>query len=422
MRRLKYLEQAQWWPRERLHAERDHTLATLVRIAYDEVPYYRSLMDQAGVKPADIRCKADLARIPISTKDTIRPAYPHDITRDTGQRTYDSPTSGSTGKNFCVKEDPETSGIYRACFFLALEWAGWHLGERHLQTGMTLERNLPRKLKDALLRCHYVSAYDLSDEHLDQALDLLDRRAIRHLWGYPGSLYYIARRALVKGWNHPLRSIVTWGDNLYPHYRTTIEQAFATSVTDTYGCAEGIQISAQCGHSTTYHVHTLDTVVEYLDNDGAPVSPGQPGNLILTRLHPGPMPLIRYSVGDMGVSAGDRECPCGRGFDVMESVNGRSTDVIVTPNGNRLIVHFFTGLIEHFPEIDCFQVVQEDPASIVLRLQPVTDISPDVQQRLVALLKEKGAGDLRIDVQIVPEIPLPSTGKRRFVISNQALV
>src|ERR1700730_10210666 len=47
--RLRFLEQAQWWDRERLHAERDRRLSGLMTVAYDQVPYYRQLMDQAGV-------------------------------------------------------------------------------------------------------------------------------------------------------------------------------------------------------------------------------------------------------------------------------------------------------------------------------------------------------------------------------------
>ena len=104
-------------------------------------------------------------------------------------------------------------------FMLALRWAGWQIGERHMQTGMTLDRSWDRRLKDSILRCDYVSAYELDDDHLDAALDVLDTKKIEHLWGYPGSLYFLAKRALQRGWNRPLRSLVTWGDNLFKHYR-----------------------------------------------------------------------------------------------------------------------------------------------------------------------------------------------------------
>ncbi len=443
IQRLKFLEKAQWWDPEQVAEERDRSLSDLINTAYQEVPYYQEMFDSAGLKPGDIRKPEDLHLLPVSTKEILRRNYPDRITRQTGQKTYEARTSGSTGKNFTVLEDAHTAGWYRAAFLLSLEWAGWKLGEPHLQTGMTTQRSLDRRLKDSLLQCHYISAYDLSDKALDSMLDILEKDHIRHLWGYPGSLYVLARRAQQKGWNQALRSTVTWGDNLYPHYRKIIEEAFCTRVTDTYGCAEGVQIAAQC-ELGNYHIHSLDTVVEFLDENGLPVQPGQPGNIVVTRLHPGPMPLIRYRIGDVGVAELNAElmsfqterqgqasqslppvqeaiCPCGRGFFRIGSIQGRDTDIVVTPSGNRLIVHFFTGLLEHFPEIDTFQVVQENPASITLRIVPFDKLHDQLCDRITAIaqrLKEKGAEELEISIELVPEIPLPPSGKRRFVISN----
>jgi len=418
MKRLRFLEEAQWLDPGRLQSHQNRALSALIRVAYQEVPFYRELMDKARVKPEEIRTARDLHKLPIVTKTMLRSAYPHLTTRNTGWRTYEAHTSGSTGTNFCVMEDTETRGWYRASFLLALQWAGWRIGEPHLQMGMSLNRSLEKRLKDALLRCYYTSAFDLTDSALDRALELMERHSIQHLWGYPGSIYFLARRAIQRGWNQPLRSVVTWGDNLLPHYRKIIERAFGTRVFDTYGCAEGIQVAAQCGQGSTYHVHSLDVIVEYLDDDGLPVSPGEPGNLILTRLHPGPMPLIRYRVGDIGISGGVRNCKCGRGFEVMEAVLGRDTDVVLTPSGNRLIVHFFTGILEHFPEIDSFQVVQEELDSIVLRIVPSEKFSEEVAERVIQELKQKGAADMKIEVELVEAIPVPPSGKRRFLISK----
>jgi phenylacetate-CoA ligase len=420
MKRLAFLEEAQWWPVEKVYEYRDQLLTKLIHTAYREVPFYRELMDRSGVRPEEVRSQQDLSRLPIVTKELLRLHYPEKTTRPTGQKTFEVHTSGSTGTNFRVLSDSQTASSHRASFLLTLQWAGWNFGERHMQTGMTLHRNLERRLKDFVLRCHYVSAYQLDDDRLDKALATLERYNIQHLWGYPGSIYLIARRAIERGCNPPLRSVVTWGDNLFDHYRKTIELAFKTKVTDNYGCAEGIQIAAQCGESPNYHLHSLDVVVEYVDDDGSAVPEGQSGNLILTRLFPGPMPLIRYRVGDIGVSGKSQTCKCGRGFEMMQSIQGRDTDFILTPSGNRLLVHFFTGIIEHFPEIDSFQVIQQTPASALLRIVPAKEFSTEVTQRMVAILKERGASDLNFDVELVSEIPLPPNGKRRFITSRLA--
>jgi phenylacetate-CoA ligase len=418
IKRLRFLEDAQWWDSDRLNDYRDRSLRSLIHLAYQEVPFYRGLMRNAGVKPDDVVCRSDLYKLPIVTKEMLRSGYPQLTTRETGRKTYEVCTSGSTGTNFCVAEDPETAGRHRASFLLALEWSGWRIGDRHLQTGMTPDRSLEKRVKDTLLGCYYVSAFDLSDTRLDKMLELLDRRSIQYLWGYPGSLYCLARQALKKGWNRPLKSVVTWGDNLYSHYRKTIERAFTTRVFDTYGCAEGMQVSAQCGQDNAYHIHALDVIVEFLDDEGNPVRSGQPGNILLTRLYPGPMPLIRYRVGDVGIAGNGHRCSCGRGYDLMESIQGRDTDVVITPTGNRLIVHFFTGILEHFPEIESFQVVQESMESMVIRIVPTEQFSEESSDRIVAALQEKEATGIRIEIELVDRIPLTLGGKRRFVISN----
>lgn len=419
--RLRFLEQAQWWEPSQLEEYRDRAVKRLINVAYDEVPVYRESMSGAGITPRDVRSLDDLPKMPIATKQMLRSAYPDRTVRKTRQRTYEVSSSGSTGTNFLVREDLETAGFHRAALLLALQWSGWTIGDPHLQTGITPKRSLDRQLKDTLLRCHYVSAYDLSDSALDAALDLMERHHIEHLWGYPGSLYFLAQRAATRGWNRPLRGIVTWGDNLYAHYRRVIERAFKSRMFDTYGCGEGMQIAAQCGSANTYHIHAVDVIVECVNDNGAPVAAGELGNIIVTRLHPGPMPLIRYQLGDVGVMGGGRLCECGRGYEVMESIQGRDTDVVITPSGNRLIVHFFTGILEHFPEIDCFQIRQERAGSIALRIVPASGFSNDAVSRIVSKLQENGAADLNIEVEIVPEIPLTPSGKRRFVIANPNL-
>lgn len=413
--RLRYLEKAQWWDRERVEKERNQQFKRLVHIAYNEVPFYRNLFDERGLTPNDLQKPEDLKNLPVVTKAMLRAAYPEKIVRLTGQKAYETASSGSTGANFHVREDAETAGRYRAAFLLALKWAGWEIGDPHVQTGITPSRQGVRMLKDVLLRCHYVSAFDMSDRQLDDVLNQLDGKSKRHLWGYPSSLFLVARHARAKGWNRKLDSIVTWGDNLYPNYRREIESTFGVHIIDTYGCGEGIQIAAQCGAGTDYHIHSLDTIVEFLDDDENPVPAGQQGNVILTRLHPGPMPFLRYAVGDVAVSAGGRMCSCGRGFELLERVEGRDTDIVFTPGGNRLVVHFFTGILEQFPEIRQFKVIQKEPDLLLLQLV-LSEDSDEFRERLLSKMRLRGLTDMRVQIEAVAEIPPTQSGKRRFVV------
>lgn len=418
VRRFHALQRAQWWDQDRLYVHRDQLLRTLIETSYNEVPFYRQLFDSIGLRPQEIVSPQDLVKIPAISKDMLRTGYPHSTTRKTGQKTYEKRTSGSTGKNFCVTEDAATAGWYRASFLLSLDWAGWRIGEPHLQTGMTLQRNWMKRCKDSFLRCYYASAYELNDERLDRYLDLLDSKMICHLWGYPGSLLYLANRAQERGWNRPISSIVTWGDTLTPLDRNAIERVFQARVHDTYGCAEGMQIAAQCGCDSRYHIHSLDVVVEILDNNDQPVPTGETGNIVVTRLHPGPMPLIRYKIGDLGRLGTGQPCACGRSYDILDSIQGRLADAIITPSGNRLIVHFFTGILEHFTEVDSFQIVQEKAGAMTVKVLPCATFDNEAKVRIIAELKSRGASDMNIEVEVVDEIPLNTTGKRRFIINT----
>jgi phenylacetate-coenzyme A ligase PaaK-like adenylate-forming protein len=419
MHYYKLFRKMQWMDRGHLQKYQDIQLSEMVRIAYEEVPFYRKLYDIHGVNVASITSTSELHLLPVVTKDMLRAAYPDMCTRRTKWPWREYCTSGSSGNPFAVRVDNETMSMARALMFLRANYAGWNIGEPFLQTGMTLERGVTKKLKDRILRVEYSSAFDLSDQILDAYLNLIDRKRLNYVMGYAGSLYLLAVRASVVGFNRTLKGLVSWGDNLYEHYRREIESAFKCRVTDTYGCGEGIQIAAQCGMKNgIYHVFMPHVAVEIVDDENYAVGQGEVGNVLLTRLDPGAMPLIRYQVGDLGIKSFDETCPCGRGFEMLSKIEGRDTDVVVTPRGNRLIVHFFTGIFEYYKTINTFKVVQEERDSITIFIVPGPDFRRDCLTSLKAEILEKGDPDLKIIMEIVKEIPLEKSNKRRFVISK----
>ncbi len=418
VQRLRFLEKAQYWDEGQIRDFQNQELKKLISIVYREVPMYRQLIDEAQIDVDSISTIDQLPRLPIVTKQMLKESFPKNSTRPTGQKVYEVKTSGSTGANLILYEDHATAGWYRASFMLALEWSGWRIGEAHLQTGMTLERGLERKLKDILMKCHYFSAFDLSDNKIDGILSELEKYNLQFLWGYPESIALIARRAKERNFKHSLKSVATWGDSLTPSQRTVIEEVFSTQVFDTYGTAEGIQIAAQC-EMGNYHLQSFDGILEILDENGVEVSPGEVGRVVVTRFHPGASPLVRYEVGDLALKAGSQICACGRKLPILGGIRGRQSDLVITPEGNRLIVHFFTGILEHFAAISSFQVIQESIDGIRVLIVPVSGSYVN-HGEVVRALQEKGIGSLKVEIEEVNEIPLTKAGKRKFVISHLA--
>lgn len=419
MSSYRFFRESQWWPLERLREDQEKRLKETLRIAYTEVPFYRERFDRQGVRVEDVAHPRDLVRLPPVTKDELRQAYPDRCTRKTGFPVSEFFTSGSSGRPFAVRVDSSTLSAARALMFLRANFSGWEIGDSFLQTGMSLKRGMVRAVKDYLLGVQYVSAFDLTDAVLDRYLVLIEQHRLQYVMGYPGSIYFLACRARQTGFNHPLKGIVCWGDNLYKNYRKEMEKAFGCRVTDTYGCGEGIQVAAQCGQGGgDYHIFMPHVIVEVVDEQGIPVPEGQPGTILLTRLDAGTMPLIRYRVGDMGRKGPNTTCPCGRSLETLASIDGRDTDVVITPRGNRLIVHFFTGIFEYFPSVDTFKIIQNQPDAIQVEIVPRKDFVPEHWARIKKEILEKGDPDLKIEMTLVSEIKPESSNKRRFVVSR----
>lgn len=415
-------KKAQWWSRDRLLEYQHSRVVETLGIAYDDVAFYKQLYDNAGVNITDIRRTEDLTNLPIVTKEMLRNAYPDGCTRKTEWPWREYSTSGSSGKPFAVRVDNRTMSQTLALMILRANYSGWRIGEPFMQTGMTLDRGVIKKYKDMLMRVQYVSAFNLSDAVLDNYLRVIETKKLNFIMGYAGSLYCLAERAAAVGFNRKIGGIVSWGDNLYGHYRTCIEQSFQCKVTDTYGCGEGIQVAAQCGENNgAYHIFMPHVVVEIVDDGGFPVSPGESGNILLTRLDAGAMPLIRYKVGDIGRKNGMVECSCGRGLETLTKIEGRDTDIVITPNGNRLIVHFFTGIMEYYHSVKTFRVTQERLGEIIMEVVPRSDFREEHWDQIKREIWEKGDPELDVKLNLVDEIGMEHSNKRRFVISKLAV-
>jgi len=417
MASYRFFRESQWWPLDRLQEYQRDRLRETLWTAYTQVPLYRDRFDQHGIQIEEISKLCDLVQIPAITKDDLRAAYPDRCVRKTNYPAREFFTSGSSGRPFAVMVDSRSMSDARALMLLRANFSGWRIGEPILQTGMSLDRGVVKRTKDMLLGVQYASAFNLSDQALDHCLSLIEARRLQYVMGYPGSIFFLAKRARQLGFNNRLSGIVCWGDNLYRHYRDEMEAAFGCRVTDTYGCGEGIQVAAQCEEGA-YHIFMPHVIVEVVDDTGVPVGPGTPGTILLTRLDPGAMPLIRYQVGDVGRKGEEFSCPCGRGWATLEAIEGRDTDVIITPRGNRLIVHFFTGIFEYYPSIDSFKVTQQRPGAIHVEIVPRSEFRSEHWEKIKMEIMDKGDPDLEIEMSLVNDLPLEASNKRRFVVSK----
>ena len=74
-----YQPEAETMPQEQIHALQSEKLVKQVHHVYHHVPYYRHLMEEKGVVPADIHGIEDLHKLPFLSKEDLRQAYPYGL-------------------------------------------------------------------------------------------------------------------------------------------------------------------------------------------------------------------------------------------------------------------------------------------------------------------------------------------------------
>ena len=105
-----------------------------------------------------------------------------------------------------------------------------------------------------------------------------------------------------------------------------IESAFRCPLREVYGATEFLYAAIGCAHGWL-HANTDWVVLEPVDEEYRPVSPGEPSHtVLLTNLANRVQPIIRYDLGD-SVTLRPDPCPCGSPLPAIR-VQGRTNDVL----------------------------------------------------------------------------------------------
>ena len=423
LRHYRSLLRTQHDPPETIRARQLQALRSQVRHAYDTVPYYRRQFDSLGILPEDIRAFEDFAVLPLLSKSDIR-AHSADLLSENYDRTTltRKATSGSTGVSLAVFVDEASQQHKRACTLRADEWSGWRFGEPIAKVWGNPEyrqRGWRGRVRNALLeRATYLDTLKMDEGMLARFAAELSRRPPSLLFGHAHSVYLLAEFFRSRGLR-PFRprGIITTAMVLHTNERRAIEQVFACPVTNRYGCEEVSLIACECERHDGLHVNADGVYVELL-REGQPVPPGEPGSVVVTDLTNRAMPLLRYQVGDVAVWSG-RSCPCGRGLPLLERIEGREADYVVTAAGELISgISLTENFALHVPGVAQIQIVQEEIRHFVFRIVRGPDFGPASLRRLRELVAERFGPDVTFVCEYPERIPQEASGKYRFCVSR----
>ncbi len=416
-RDLKFLFDSQWWSRADLEEYQDERLRELIRHAFDNVPYYNDLFKRCKLTPGDIRSQRDLHKIPFLTKDLIRQNFPHRLAARNipAAQTIAKASSGSTGEPLRYALSKDSYGFKIACFLRGWYWMGYRLGDRYVKLSVHSRGNTEKKIQDRINNCVYVNSPYLTNENVHDCLGQIIRSRAKFIRGYPTVLDVFARHLENgSGERYVPVAISTNGEPLYPVQRKNIEERFLCPVFDSYS-AEGVSVMMECPTHQTYHVASEYGITEVL-KDGEPVEEGV-GEIVGTDLHNYAMPFIRYQVKDIG-TVKKKTCACGRGLPLFERIEGRDTDILVTPSGKHITFYFFAVYFMWNEGVEMFQLRQHQPDQMTLKLVPTALFKKQMKDRIHDDIIRHIGEDVHLDVEVVDDIPLTSSGKRRFFVRD----
>jgi phenylacetate-coenzyme A ligase PaaK-like adenylate-forming protein/threonine dehydrogenase-like Zn-dependent dehydrogenase len=328
-----------------------------------------------------------------------------------------SHTSGTTGKPLQFYVDSSENDKEWA--FVCHQWSrvGYRPGEPRIDLSGPIRSEKNRVIYDPMSRVLTLSPQIDNEEICQYYLKKMRSFEARFLRGYPSAVASFAYMLKRYGLALPpkFKAVFFASEAVYDWEREIVEEVFKCRVFAHYGLAEHVASAAECEHSHFYHFLPQYGVTE-IDPDTS--------EIIATSFLNYVNPFIRYRTTDVGSSPVLSKCEhCGRNyFPIIEEVQGRLGDYIITPRGTLISPAVITFPFKDPKTIKDNQLIQESTDKLVLRVvlwdRCISKASTAELKRLNNDLQEILGVDMQIDIEIVDEIERLKSGKFKWIVSN----
>lgn len=409
------IQEMNTWSREKISAWQEAQLRRVVDQAYNHTVYWRRIFDERGLKPEDIRTKADLQKLPILTKDDIRTHYDEIVADNASLYPHrKDQTGGTTGEpmKYLVSED--VWGYVTANKIAAWRTTGYRFGDPFMALGSAsiFKKNAPftRRILDMIRNEKAVNSINLDDALCLQYIDILKKEQIHYIYGYASAIYLLAKYAL----DHQIdmsymRGAFTTSENLTDIYRETIEKAFGCRVMDCYGSRDAA-VTVYEVMQGSYHVG-YSAILEIIDE----FEPGK-GTLVATNLLNMAFPLLRYNYGDAGELSDKSE---GYNGQVLKKIYGRTSDVLRLDNGHVLTSPGFTILMRHF-DVKAYDIQKLSGTHVQMQVEVADGWNKAQEAKLIIEMQRFCGEGCKFTLEYVEHFEPLKNGKRRYFMNDNS--
>ena len=413
-----------YWDRDKLLAYRDKKTRAVVKYAYEHSRFYHDSFKKLGLRPDDIRNVKDLNKLPIFRRSELQKNIDNIISDEFDREKLEvDKTSGSSGQPLFVYLSKKESEFRKAKMLRANVSCGQRIRDRWLV--ITAPSHLSRgNLFQRIFGFFYPFSISVFEDTTQQLSIIRDFRP-DVIEGYSSVLFLMAKELEKSGIDVPnARLIIGGADFIDEPSREFVERMFSAPFFDQYASVELEAMAWQCVEKGGYHIDADSVVMQFVDEEGEEVAPGERGEIVCTSLFNYAMPFIRYAIGDIGVFSDD-ECSCGRVFPVMKMIEGRKDSFMRFSNGRILSPRSFTitmSMFSQYDRIDRFRIIQKsnNVVEVVLKLKEgVKDeesLASSLEAHMRKMLKFEDS-TVDILVRFTDDIALSRGGKLNAVVS-----
>lgn len=321
-------------------------------------------------------------------------------------------TSGSTGTPFTIYFDSRKRCRHRAALMFWNKRAGAPLGQRLYYLRVWNNLNKKGKLTQLVENIIPVEVSHFSDNDINALSEAISNNSgPSAILGFSSAVTEFYRKCVDSPKN--LKGIIAMSEHLPEMVRLDAQEKFRCPVLARYSNMENGFIAQQFDNSGSYLVNSADFVVEIFKLDcDEPAKEGEQGRIVVTDLFNYAMPFIRYDTGDIGkIITGDD------GKIYLTSIEGRKSDVIYNTSGEIISSHSVTNTLWKFNEVIQFQFIQKGQSQYSIKLN-MGGKTFKREAELASDLKKYLGSDATIEFAYVNEIPVLSSGKRRYIINE----
>ena len=430
-----YQKEIETMPIEEMKKLQSEKLVNQVKHVYENVPYYRNLMDEKGVKPEDIKGIDDLHKLPFLTKADLREAYPYGLlAKPLEDCVRIQSTSGTTGRRVVAFYTQNDINLWEDCCARAIVAAGGtNKDVCQVAYGYGLFTGGPGLNGGS----HKVGCLTLpmSSGNTERQIQFMMDLSASILCCTPSYAAYIGETLREQGYKPediPLKAGIFGAEPWTEEMRRGIEEVLGIKAYDIYGLTEttGPGVSFECSAQTGMHVNEDHFYPEIIDPDTGEVLPeGSKGELVFTSLDKEAFPLLRYRTRDICVLSREK-CSCGRTLIKMSKPMGRTDDMLIIRGVNVFPSQIETVLlnegyqpnyqisVDRVKNTDTFEVsVEMTPEKFTDKIADIIAMEKSLDNAMKALLGLNPSGHL-----VAPKSIARSEGKAVRVIDKRKLV